>query len=276
MTGRGSLILVDAHVHFHRCFNFDAFLTAADNNFRRISADLGLDAPALGLMVLTAGSDDWSLRDVREEEVEISTSEWTLERTAEELSLLARCRGRVKLVLVAGRQLQTVEALEVLALGCDEDLSQTLPIAKTLTAVRESGALPVVPWGLGKWWGRRGRVLQGLLETEVPDAFFLGDNGGRPAALPRPGLLSKAHRLGIRDLPGSDPFPFARELERVGSRGSVIEAALERETPAASLLALLRDPGVAPKSYGRGEEFLPFLKKQLGIQLHRRFSERFS
>jgi hypothetical protein len=274
MTTLGPPILADAHVHFHRRFDPDAFLTAAEANFRRASSVLGLDAPALGLVVLTAGTGDWSLSHLRSASAGVVTSEWTLERTAEELSLLARRRDQVRLALVAGRQLQTAEALEVLALGCDEELPEGLPIAGTLKAVRACGAVPVVPWGFGKWWGRRARLLKGLLKKEVPGAFFLGDNGGRPDALPRPGFFDKARQLGIRDLPGSDPFPFAREVARTGSRGFVIRGALERETPAASFLAVLRDPDFSPESYGRGERILPFLGKQLGIQLHKYRSGR--
>jgi hypothetical protein len=276
MTTLGPTILADAHVHFHRRFDPDAFLTAAEGNFRRASSVLGLDAPALGLVVLTAGTGDWSLCHLRSANAGVVTSEWSLERTAEEQSLLARRGDQVRLALVAGRQLQTAEALEVLALGCDADLPEGLPIDETLKAIRASGALPVVPWGLGKWWGRRGRLLNGLLETEVPGGFFLGDNGGRPDALPRSSLFDKARRLGIRDLPGSDPFPFAREVARTGSRGFVIRRALERAIPAASFLAVLRDPGFCPESYGAGEKILPFLGKQLGIQLHKHRSGRSS
>lgn len=267
MTTLGPPILADAHVHLYRCFDLDLFLGAAEANVREASSALGLEARALGLLVLTAGTADWSLSDLRSADSDFVTSEWTLERTAENLSLLARYRGQVRMILVAGRQLQTAEALEVLALGCDEDLPEGLPIAETLTAVRASGAVPVVPWGFGKWWGRRGRLLSDLLESEVSDDLFLGDNGGRPDAWPRPGLFDKARRLGIRDLPGSDPFPFRREVARPGSRGFVIRRPLERETPAASFVAVLRDPDVSPESFGTGEKALPFLVRELGLRL---------
>ena len=47
---------------------------------------------------------------------------------------------------------------------------------------RESGALVVIPWGAGKWLGRRGAVLSRYLRSVDDPGIFLGDNGGRPNA----------------------------------------------------------------------------------------------
>ena len=45
-------LLVDAHVHFHSCFDQDLFLDAALANFRRGAADLGLGEGFLGCLLL--------------------------------------------------------------------------------------------------------------------------------------------------------------------------------------------------------------------------------
>ena len=88
-------------------------------------------------------------------------------------------------------------------------------------------------------------------------------------SFPLPGALETARRAGIRDLPGSDPLPFAGEIARAGSRGFVLSAPLDRETPAAGLLSQLRDPDFHPEIYGGGERLLPFAFNQLGMQLRK-------
>jgi hypothetical protein len=74
-------------------------------------------------------------------------------------------------------------------------------------AVQDSGALTVLPWGFGKWWGERGRRVERLVNELGANAVFLGDNGSRPQALGRPRLIETGERQGFRVLPGTDPFP---------------------------------------------------------------------
>jgi len=272
MVDRRSLgppILVDAHAHLHQRFDPETFLAAAESNFRQAATALGTGGSVVGLLVLTAGRDEDSWHRLASFKAAPGPAAWACLKTGEELSLLVERAGDIRLILVAGRQLRTAEALEVLALGCNRDLPEGRPIGETLLAVRDCGALPVVPWGFGKWWGRRGRLLANLLETEPPASFFLGDNGGRPSSFPRPGTLEMARRVGIRDLPGSDPLPFAGEVARAGSRGFVLPAPLDRDAPAAGLLNQLRDPDFHPETYGPGERLLPFTVKQIGMQLRK-------
>ncbi|MGB3562078.1 MAG: hypothetical protein WBH85_03420 [Thermoanaerobaculia bacterium] len=265
----GPPVLVDAHAHMHNRFDPATFFAAAETNFRQAAATLGTDGSALGLLVLTVGENEWPWHRLASLDVGHDSAAWACLETREELSLLVERAGKIRLILVAGRQLRTAEALEVLALGCDRDLPEGRPLGETLLAVRDCGALPVVPWGFGKWWGRRGRLLASLLDTEPPASFFLGDNGGRPSSFPRPDTFERARCLGIRDLPGSDPLPFAGEVSRAGSRGFVLPTPLDRDTPAAGLLSRLRDPGFHPATYGPGERLLPFTVKQVGMQLRK-------
>jgi hypothetical protein len=62
-------LLIDAHVHFHAGFGRDAFLDAALANFRRGAAELGIDGPFTGcLMLAETAQDRWFLRLSRQEE----------------------------------------------------------------------------------------------------------------------------------------------------------------------------------------------------------------
>jgi hypothetical protein len=261
-------VLIDAHVHFHDCFDLGAFLDGATGNFER--ARRALPQPSGGPDVLMlaerAGDrwfDDWWNDPGR------GTGSWRFDRTAEPSSLLARLAGQTRLVVVAGRQLVTSEGLEVLALGTRAELASGRDLEATLDAVRAAGALPVLPWGVGKWLGARGRLVDEAIERRDGRLLFLGDNGGRCRAFPAPARLGRAKRDGLLVLPGSDPLPLPGQERRVGAFGFGLRAALDPRQPARALLdALAGSPEIAP--YGSGVGLVAFARAQLGLRLSAR------
>ncbi len=261
--------LIDAHVHLHDCFSTPAFLGAARDVFRAASARLGI-AAAPGVLLLTEGAGEDAFVRLAEGAGETGPGGWEVRRTAEERSLVAGRDGVDELVLVAGRQIATGDGLEVLAPATRRRFRDGRPLVETLEEVREAGGPAVVPWGFGKWWGRRGRLLAGLVDAADPGWFFLGDNGGRPRGVPALGLFRQAAARGVRVLPGSDPLPFPGHAARAGSYGFVLERPLDSERPAASLLAALADPATRPRPYGRRRSPLPFVVDQLRMQLRKR------
>ena len=56
----------------------------------------------------------------------------------------------------------------------------------TLSEAIASNGLAIVPWGFGKWVGKRGKALRRALESVDSRQFFLGDNSGRPKFSPTP------------------------------------------------------------------------------------------
>lgn len=255
-----SVALVDAHVHFHPCYEPQTFLEGALRNFRRGAAELVLAQPWTGYLLLTESAGAHWFRRWRDGLN--ASGGWRFEPTPEEESLLA-VNGTLRLILIAGRQIVVRERLEVLALGKDLELPDGLPLADTLEWVRESGALPVLPWGFGKWWGRRGAVVAETLEQD--GELFLGDNAGRHG--PIPALFRRARKLGIRLLPGSDPLPFSRHAGLAGSYGFVLPHAVDEDRPAETLLRRIRESG-QPRAFGRRAGLPRFLRDQVGMQLH--------
>jgi hypothetical protein len=263
-------VLADAHVHFYPCFDRGAFLGRAARNFARAAARLGRD-DATGVLLFTEGANERFFRALRDRAGQTPEGGWSFRRTEEEESLLAIENGVVRMILVAGRQIVAAEDLEVLALGSDDDFPDRRPIAETVEHVQARGALPVVPWGFGKWWFRRGKILGELLESQDPSRFFLGDNRARPRGTPRPRLFARAAARGIRVLPGTDPLPFPQEEGLAGSYGFALDGTLDVDRPAADLKARLRDGGTAVRPYGRGEGIVPFVRNQVAMQKRKRF-----
>lgn len=265
-----SPILVDAHVHFHPCFEPASFLDSAEANFSAAAAGLGLSGPVPGLLLFTESHGDEFFTYFAEQPEGRGPGGWSFRPTQEPVSLQAVRSGTTRLIVVAGRQVATADGLEVLALLCNARFADNRPIDETLESVRDSGALAAIPWGFGKWRGGRGSLLARVMAEASPASFFLGDNGGRPRLGRRPAPFRLAGRLGIRILPGSDPLPFPDHARRVGSYGCLLRGPLDAERPAAALKELLSVRATEPAPYGRSQSALPFLRNQVAMQRRKR------
>ncbi len=136
---------------------------------------------------------------------------------------------------------------------------------------RAPGSVPhVIPWGAGKWFFGRGKLLSQLLREHRAPPFFLGDEGGRPAFWRYPRHFKEAARLGVRDLPGTDPLPFAHDVDKVGRVGFRAQMNLDEKRPARSLLQVLEDGSTPLERFARLEPFTRFVRNQVGMQLRKR------
>lgn len=275
-SGWAPVALVDSHVHLHRCFEPAAFLDAAARNFRQAATALHLpflSRPVPGCLLLAEGWGEHAFRRLCQG-IGKEDGGWSFHPTEEPGALLAVKEGEGggpadTLVLIAGRQIRTHEGLEVLALATTEDFPDGLTFAGAVERVHWSGALPVVPWGFGKWWGERGGIVERLLEAPEREAVFLGDNAGRPAIAPRPSLFRVAEKQGVPVLPGSDPLPLPGHVSRPGSYGFLLDADLDPLRPAATLSAAVRRVrrlGERLKPFGRCSGFLDFCRDQSALR----------
>lgn len=256
---------VDGHVHFHSLDAAAPTLDAAVRNFRYIGAAGG---GLLGGLLLTQTSTERVFEALRE------TGEqggWSFTVAAAEPETLIACRGAAALAVVCGRQVRAADGLEVLALGTQREFPDGLPFSEALTAVRESGALAVIPWGFGKWLGERGQRVERALEQAGRDAVFVGDNGSRLSWAGQPGLVRAARQRGFRVLPGTDPFPFAGGYRRVGQFGFLAGVRPPERAPWQALRDWLVSQAASPAPFGRATGPLAFVFNQFGIQVYNRF-----
>jgi len=260
-------ILVDGHVHLHDDFAADVFFDAAAANVAAAARELGLpgDTPGMLLLAESEGVDAFS----RLADGSRPAGSWRLEPTAEPISLLASNPAGPPLVVVAGRQIVTAEGLEILALGTRARFAEGQPTREALAAVLATEALAVLPWGVGKWTGRRGALIQELLQNLLTARLYAGDNGGRLAWWPRPRLLTQAERCGRPVLAGSDPLPLPAEVRKPGRYGFVAEINLDRQRPFAPLRRWLDAQTTSPRPYGGLERPVSFLGHQIAMQLRK-------
>ena len=206
-------LLVDGHVHIHDCFDLSQFLAATYKNFSKQAKTLG--SPSVWAILLTEiqGVNAFSNLVNQQDQLNQQLQDWTIESTDENTSLRLKHTSGQLLLILAGRQIVTQEKIEVLALLTDTTIPDGLPLPDTLAKVTESHALPVLPWGVGKWIGSRGTLVeQQFKAANFP--LFIGDNGGSPSFWPLPKFCQQQPQL-----PGTDPLPLTHETHRAGSFG---------------------------------------------------------
>jgi hypothetical protein len=261
-------LLIDSHVHLHDCFEPGIFMTSAYQNFKKAADAIGSGDRFTGAMVLLGKAADHPFARLEPYLKERrAVGRWRLEATREQASILAHGAPGGEMVLVAGRQLISSDGLEVLSVGNMEPLTENLPIERLILGIKEMKGLPIIPWGAGKWFGTRGRILRGLMASSASQDFFLGDNGGRPALWRSPRHFQQAKERGFDILRGSDPLPLLWECQRPGSFGSCIDGRLSRNSPWGDLRQMLLDPDIPIQTYGSLMATWRFLLNQVYLKI---------
>ncbi|MBN2369427.1 MAG: hypothetical protein JXO72_02970 [Vicinamibacteria bacterium] len=227
------IVVIDTHVHLYQCFDP---LSALSNGARNLRAHVQSDEPFASVLILTEPHGMRCFARLRAGEIILE--DCAIERLDDENAV--RVSGLfTPLILVAGRQIATLEGLEALALATNETTNDGLPLDHTLRQISAAGAVPVLNWSPGKWsFGRANHVRDAINRLPV-GSFLVGDSSLRPRAWPEPQLMSLAQKRGFRLIAGSDPLPFAGEERWIGSYGIVARGEFDPTHPASSLRRLL-------------------------------------
>lgn len=155
--------------------------------------------------------------------------------------------------VVRGVQYVAQERIEVLGLGIGRTVDDLLPASELVSEVLSRGGIACLPWSPGKWLGRRGRVVNGLLRMFDANQLALGDIAIRSTGGPYSSILSSAVKKGRRVLYGTDPLPSARDAELVGAFGVELSGDFSPETREGirSILRSLLDPARLVTPHGR-------------------------
>ena len=267
------MILVDAHVHIYDCFDLEIFFDSAYFNFKSAAERLGHGNEFSGVLLLAETSkDNWfqhlsEYADGKDLPDGRTAGEWKFYHTDENCSLFANSMKAQNLFIIAGRQIMTSEGLEVLSLISSDVYEDGISIKKAVKEVYETGSIPVLPWGVGKWLGNRGKIISDLILSENSYPVNLGDNSGRPVFWKRPMLFNIAERNSISILPGSDSLPYVSDQMKTGSYGFWINRAIDRQRPAHTLKLILVDEKSTIFPYGHPESIIRFFRNQIRMQL---------
>lgn len=285
-----SRALVDLHVHFHRSFDEVRFFRSATANFADAARHLKIETPWTGILVLTEGGGSSEFRRFSSRISEPQSGPIIFEATGEPVSISVRDSeatisgsegggqdgggqdggDQPRLVVVAGRQIQTHEGLEVLAFPLLKPIPDGLSLERTLAAAREMGVVPVLPWGFGKWSAGRGRRLEDFLRREGFRGILLSDTGHRPRCTPVPRFLRLGGAASMPILTGSDPLPLPGEDRRPGSFCFSLPDDDWSRTPGQILKRALDTLSSSPPRFERPPGLVRFVYGQIAMQVKKR------
>lgn len=264
------LLALDSHVHFYDLADLPGILESAWQSFRRAIGAQAAARPFSGILVLTEPQSRPTFAALQQKDsgtAGICNGVWTLAATEEKISLRATRQDGGTLFLLSGQQIVTRENLEVLSLLAQPIVADGLSLDETVTEVLRFGGLPVLPWGVGKWFGRRGKIVSDFLAESRETPIYLGDNGCRPSFWTSVPQFRQAKRRGITILRGSDPLRCSHKRRGVGSFGNLLTCAFDADRPGKSLRAALTAGNASLGEFGEPEQPWYFLKDQLALRI---------
>jgi hypothetical protein len=235
-------VVADTHVHLYPCYDVDKAFDSAFKNLRVLgTTGKGNVASRSCFMAcfLTERRDCSFFRQMKNNSLRLTDGSLAIEPGHEDNVVLVRDTSGNILHLFAGRQIITSERLEVLSLTADLDIPDGLNIQDVISKVLECRGIPVLPWSPGKWFGRRGQIVEDMLHLFSPAQLLVGDTSLRPLGWPEPLLIRHALDHGFKVIAGSDPLPFAGEERLVGKYGVVCDADFDTRKPLCEVRRLL-------------------------------------
>lgn len=213
-------LLVDFHAHLHDSVSVADFLNHACANFRRSASRMSGEQKMSAVLCLADFPGAMGFKRLLDEKEVAGLPCWQARSQPDNVSILFESEDGDRIWVVAGFQVVSKEKLEIVALGT---VSMPVPgkdLLQTLQEIQSLGALATLPWGVGKWLGKRGTIVSQAMK-DWRELFVLGDNGGRPWCW-KPRHFQLAYKKQIPVLPGSDPLPIKTDRIRNGSHGLLL------------------------------------------------------
>ena len=260
-------VFVDGHVHLYPNFSLGDAFDSAWNNFSQAAVSNTGESAAGFVMLLVDAGHLAVFDELSSGETTRSIGQWQVLTTDETNSLILRHPDKGDLTLIAGRQWVTKEDIEILSLFDNQPIkSRKLTTEQLVETIVENGGLPLLTWGVGKWTGHRGSVVEQEIHRQCLQ-LLVGDNGNRPHFWSFPSLLEQAVKRDIKLISGSDPLTLTNHQHRIGTRGSFSKnLALDMAKPASQLKNAFMDSDTIFTEFGAPRPTHNFILEQVQMQ----------
>ena len=260
---------LDAHVHHYPSSGFATIgdiVETAYSNLESAATEDGDSSNQFGLVLTeNTGLNVFDgIRDTRE-------GTWAFRSSSDQACIIAEDSTGKMIFLFAGRQLISKENLEVLSLFSNTEFeNKKYSLAELVQKINEGEGVPLLCWGVGKWSGKRGKIIHNFIETYDSAPYFVGDNGNRPTVWPYPAALKLADQYEIPIVSGSDPLPLRNHHKRIGTFGTRVNMKpFTEDAPVVSLKEALKKPdNLMP--FGEKTSPFSFLVDQVTVNIRKR------
>jgi len=264
-------ILVDTHVHIYDCHDLIRFFKKAKRNFSYYNKKLKLAEKFVGVLFLTESNAFHYFDKLSENSnniiQDLEKEGFFKKKSDENCSLVFETDDSSFVIIIAGQQIITKEKLEVLSLGTQQKVEYLLSLEETVRNINDLGAIPILPWGVGKWLGKRSDAVRSFIKENNSIEFFLGDNSGRPIFWSAPKLFTEGMKKKIYTLRGSDPLSLKSQERKAGSFGFYFISNIDFNKPFLELKKMMYNLNEEPNNFGELENPFGFLKNQLMLRL---------
>lgn len=262
------MLLCDGHVHLEHQDHFPDLLDNCLSNMRK-AVESSEELPVKGLLLI-AELPGQSWRSVLLERAEkgediAGKTTWSLRLAGQKNVIICENGNGDQLVCATGQQVNTAEKLELLLFGHNEPYHRESILISVEKNVNQ-GSLVVIPWGVGKWLGKRGEKVSQLLQNDTVTGYFLGDNGNRPAIWKSIPQFTLARKKKIPLLAGTDPLLLPGQIDRVGGYGTLVSEEPVNSFSIPEIIELLQKSSPM-KTYGRLQSLFRFVTAQIGLRL---------
>ena len=266
------MYFLDGHVHME---HEDMFLDVVENSLTnmRLAADSKQQGQPLRGMLLFAELAGQSWGPVVQNwavsgKQFTGRSTWQIRATSESHAVICENKQGDQVCCIIGKQVNTAENIELL-LFASKTAYEKQPLIESVTHALQEDALVIVPWGVGKWLGKRGQLITSMLvDTEI-EGYYLGDNGNRPWFWKVVSQFKVAREKQVPLICGSDPLFLPGEVKRVGSYGNIVPTQLNLEYPLQSLMEALEGKTVSMVAYGQLQKLYSFFMSQIRLRFAR-------
>lgn len=248
-------LIADTHIHIYPSVDAALLIEHAMRRLRHLSPKSG-DIVAL-FLAEGRGHDVFS--SLSNNAVDLSGMSVAGHEESEALLLKHKSLGEVW--VFAGRQIVTAEKLEVLALTMQDVVEDGQPIGRVIDSVIETGGIPVLSWAPGKWFSRRGEVVEKVINEYKPGRILIGDTSLRPLGWPEPSVMKRASAMGFGIIAGSDPLPIHGEERQAGRYAARCELSFDSCKPVTSVRSGLKDPSIRIDRIGRRNSWPEMLSR---------------
>ncbi len=260
-------IAIEAHLHIHSLYNLTQLFINLCKNINSLVpySAKSTPEPIVQIALLAEMSGQNFFQNIKNNPPRLNSFGIKIEPHKDErvISLSHNIYGRF--FIIAGRQIVTKERLEVIAIGTNISISDGTPLIETFMQIQQLGAIPALPWGFGKWMGRRGTFLKKIIST-LQKPFCLIDSAMRPSWFLESSIFKKARSYGVPILAGSDPLPLAGQELLAGTYIATTLAHFDIEHPFESLRMLIESENLSFSLAGKRRSTMAIVKALLHLK----------
>lgn len=267
-TSQEISLALDTHVHVYPVFDLAVALDTAWSNLHSIILQHHLDN-AVPAIIWSRFNREVDLHALLREHDAACGGWFSDSAESTTVGFWAQHPSGKRLFVFLGTQLVSQEGLEVILAGAYEGQFQGKPVCDIITHYGDTH-LVILPWGVGKWMGPRGRLVDELIASPLNGKFVLGDNSSRPAFWsPIRAFINAERNQHKKICPGIDPLPIRGQEQRIGKSGIILEHLPADIFTSSDILrgALKRGSTQFKSVFDRREHPLRFFINQLKIRL---------